>query len=38
VIVNRDEELRMREPVTRRRIADAVAAGVRDCRGGGGKL
>jgi len=38
VIVNRAEELRMREPATRRRIAEAVAAGVRECRGRGGKL
>jgi len=33
VIVNRAEELRMSEPATRRRLAEAVAAGVRECRG-----
>ena len=38
VIVNRAEELRMSEPATRRRIAEAVAAGVRECRGGRGPL
>lgn len=38
VIVNRAEELRVGEAATRRRIADAVAAGVRECRGGRGKL
>jgi len=38
VIVNRAEELRIREPATRRRIADAVAGGVRECRGGRGTL
>jgi N-acetylmuramoyl-L-alanine amidase len=38
VIVNRAEELRMREPATRRRIAEAVAAGVRECLGRRGKL
>lgn len=31
VIVNREEEGRMRDPAVRRRIAIAVAAGVRDC-------
>ena len=31
VIVNRDEEQRMRDPQVRRRIAAAVAGGVRDC-------
>ena len=31
VIVNPEEELRMREPGVRRRIADAIAAGVRRC-------
>jgi N-acetylmuramoyl-L-alanine amidase len=31
VIVNRDEEQRMRDPEVRRRIAAAVAGGVRDC-------
>ncbi len=31
VIVNRDEELRMRDPEVRRRIAAAVAEGVREC-------
>lgn len=31
VIVNRDEELELRRPETRRRIADAVAAGVAEC-------
>ena len=38
VIVNRAEELRMREPATRRRIAAAVAEGVRGCLGRGAKL
>ncbi len=38
VIVNRDEELRLSEPATRRRITAAVAAGVRECRGGRAKL
>jgi N-acetylmuramoyl-L-alanine amidase len=38
VIVNRVEELRLGEPATRRRIAEAVAAGVRECRGGRGQL
>jgi len=33
VIVNRDEERRMRDPEVRRRIADAVAAGARACLG-----
>ena len=31
VIVNRDEEKRMRDPEVRRRLAAAMAAGVRDC-------
>ena len=31
VIVNREEERRMRDPELRRRIAAAVAAGARDC-------
>jgi N-acetylmuramoyl-L-alanine amidase len=31
VIVNRDEELRMRDPDVRRRIATAVAGGAQDC-------
>ena len=31
VIVNREEDQRMRDPRVRRRIAGAVAAGVRDC-------
>ena len=31
VIVNRDEERRMRDPQMRRRIAAAVAAGAREC-------
>ena len=31
VIVNRQEEQRMRDPVVRRKIAAAVAAGVREC-------
>ena len=31
VIVNRDEERRMRDPEVRRRIAAAVAGGARDC-------
>jgi N-acetylmuramoyl-L-alanine amidase len=38
VIVNRAEELRVNEPGTRRRIAEAVAAGVRDCLRGRGPL
>ncbi len=38
VIVNRAEELRLREPATRRRIAGAAAAGVRDCLAAHGKL
>jgi N-acetylmuramoyl-L-alanine amidase len=38
VIVNRAEELRMSEPETRRRIANAVAAGVRECLAARGKL
>lgn len=33
VIVNRTEELAMRDPAIQRRIADAVAAGIRDCLG-----
>lgn len=33
VIANAEEELRMREPGMRRRIADAIAAGVRRCLG-----
>ena len=36
VIVNRDEERRMRDPDLRRRIADAVAAGARACLGKAG--
>lgn len=35
VIVNRDEETRMRSAETRRAIAAAVAAGLRTCLGGG---
>jgi len=35
VIVNREEEDRMRDPAVRRRIAAAVAAGVHACLGGG---
>lgn len=31
VIVNRDEELRMREPAVKRAIADALAAGIGQC-------
>lgn len=31
VIVNRDEELRLRDPELRRRIAQAIARGVRGC-------
>ena len=31
VIVNRQEEQRMRDPQVRRRIAAAVAGGVREC-------
>jgi N-acetylmuramoyl-L-alanine amidase len=31
VIVNRDEELVLRDPATQRRIADAVAEGVTAC-------
>jgi len=31
VIVNRDEELRMRDPAVHRRIAESVAAGVGEC-------
>ncbi len=31
VIVNRDEERRMRDPEVRRRIAEAVAGGAREC-------
>jgi N-acetylmuramoyl-L-alanine amidase len=31
VIVNREEERRMRDPETRRRIAEAVAGGAREC-------
>jgi N-acetylmuramoyl-L-alanine amidase len=38
VIVNRAEELRMREPQTQRRIAEAVAAGVAKCLAERGKL
>jgi N-acetylmuramoyl-L-alanine amidase len=38
VIVNRAEELRLREPATRRRIAAAVAAGVRECLARRGEL
>ena len=34
VIVNRSEELKLREATTQRRIAAAVAIGVRDCLGG----
>jgi N-acetylmuramoyl-L-alanine amidase len=33
VIVNRDEELRMRDPSVRRKIVDAVAAGAGACLG-----
>ena len=33
VIVNRDEDRKMREPEVRHRIAAAIAAGVRDCLG-----
>ena len=33
VIVNRDEELRMRDPAVRRKIAEAIAAGSSDCLG-----
>ena len=33
VIVNRDEDRKMREPEVRRRIAAAIAAGVRGCLG-----
>lgn len=35
VIVNRDEDSRMRKPEVRRRIATAVAEGVRECLAGG---
>jgi N-acetylmuramoyl-L-alanine amidase len=38
VIVNRVEELRLGEPATRRRIAEAVAAGVHGCLAARGKL
>jgi N-acetylmuramoyl-L-alanine amidase len=38
VIVNRAEELRMREAPTRRRIAAAAAAGVRECLAARGNL
>ncbi|MGH8680417.1 MAG: N-acetylmuramoyl-L-alanine amidase family protein [Burkholderiales bacterium] len=38
VIVNRAEELRLSEPATRRRIAEAVAGGVRECLAVRGKL
>ncbi len=38
VIVNRAEELRLGEPATRRRIAAAVATGVRECLGRRAKL
>jgi len=38
VIVNRAEELALRDPVTQRRIAAAVANGVRECLAGPGKL
>ncbi len=38
VIVNRAEELRMREAGTRQRVAAAVAAGVRECLAARGKL
>jgi N-acetylmuramoyl-L-alanine amidase len=38
VIVNRAEELRLRDPATHRRIADAVAAGVAECLAVGRKL
>jgi N-acetylmuramoyl-L-alanine amidase len=31
VIVNRDEELRMRDPVVKRAIASALAQGIRQC-------
>jgi hypothetical protein len=31
VIVNRDEELRMRDPAVRARIANAIVAGVGNC-------
>jgi len=34
VIVNRDEELRMRDPTVRAKIANAVADGVTACLGG----
>jgi len=33
VIVNRDEEMRMRDPAVRRKIAEAIAAGSSDCLG-----
>jgi N-acetylmuramoyl-L-alanine amidase len=33
VIVNRDEELRMRDPAVRRKIAEAIVAGSSDCLG-----
>jgi N-acetylmuramoyl-L-alanine amidase len=31
VLVNREEEQRMRDPAVRKRIAAAVAGGVREC-------
>jgi N-acetylmuramoyl-L-alanine amidase len=33
VIVNRDEEMRLRDPAVRRKIAEAIAAGSSDCQG-----
>jgi N-acetylmuramoyl-L-alanine amidase len=38
VIVNRDEELRMRDPAVRARVADSIAAGIDSCLTKGGAI